>query len=580
MNKNTSKHNLHLFLSGILMLLIVIITNVGFFDRIATLLSSERFSTLAIYLSVWAIAIAATFLIALQPNRIVRLFWGVLISLSAAASFFYYSISQNELTVFDVVSLWSARHETSRALDEYWNMAIISGILFLISVAVTVSFPRRNTSAWGRWTLAACCVPLLPIASIAGITYLKDGGGSQGMPKQFANLSIATVAAANLARRDVPIRQNVETTPAEPPKIKHVVMLIDESVRPDYIDWTPENPYTPFLASVGQQIANFGAAASGSNCSHYSNAILRFGGNRADLINSVQRNPTIWQYAKQAGFRTVYIDGQASMVKNNPGFFQNFMTVTEASYIDELIRIKDTSLEEVDFKLLDAIKDELSQDVPTFIYANKNGAHFPYDTGYPATEAVFLPTYGSSAVASEEREDDASNTPARINSYRNVIRWSVDLFFEKFFEDVDLGDVAVLYTSDHGQGLTPDHLKHCTTINPDPRQGLVPIFAFTGDQSLQERLQDASQTNFNAATHFALTPTVLDLFGYPKEHVSADIDSSLFDKLDEPVKFTSGDIFGLFSSKLHWTLLDTSKSFLEPDAFPEPSASFPSAGSQ
>lgn len=579
MNKNTSKHKLHWLLSGISLALIVIITNVGFFHRVATLLSSERFTTLAIYLSIWTIAVVAVFAVALQPNRIVRVVWGVLISLSAAASFFYYSISQNELTVFDVVSLWSARHETSRALDEYSSMAAISGILFLISVFVFVSFPRRSASAWGRWTLAACCLPIVPIALIAGITYLKDGGGSQAMPKQFATLSIATVAAANLATQDVPTRRNVETTPAEPPKIKHVVMLIDESIRPDYIDWTPDNPYTPFLASVRQQIANFGAAGSGSNCSHYSNAILRFGGNRADLINSVQRNPTIWQYAKQAGFRTVYIDGQASMVKNNPGFFQNFMTVTEASYIDELIRIKDTSLEEVDFKLLDAIKDQLSKDEPTFIYANKNGAHFPYDTGYPASEAVFLPTYGASAVAPEDREDDASNTPARINSYRNVIRWSVDLFFEKFFEDIDLSEVAVLYTSDHGQGLTPDHLKHCTTINPDPRQGLVPVLAFTGDQDLQKRFLDASRTNFNAATHFALTSTALDLFGYPKEHVAANIGSSLFDELNEPVKFTSGDIFGLFSSKLHWTLLDTSQNFLEPDAFPEPSASFQSAKS-
>lgn len=431
-----------------------------------------------------------------------------------------------------------------------------------------------------RWTALACCAPILPIALIAGVIYLKDGGGTQGMPKQFANLSIVAVAAANLVTQDIPEREDVEVSPDGSPKIKHVVMLIDESIRADYIDWTPQNPYTPFLASAVEQVANFGAAGSGSNCSHYANAIMRFAANRSDLVNSVQRNPTIWQYAKRAGFRTVYIDGQASMVKNNPGFFQNFMTVIEASYIDDIIRIGDVSLEQADFKLLDAIKKELSEDRPTFIYANKNGAHFPYDTAYPEGEAVFLPTIASTAVAPESRENGDGDMAARINSYRNAIRWSVDVFFQTFVDEIDLDEVALLYTSDHGQRLAAGQLKHCSIENPDPRQGLVPMLALTADPDLQKRLQDAADINANATSHFALAPTVLDLFGYPKEHVLTKIGPSLFDDIDDPVAFTSGDIFGLFSSQLSWTPLDTSANFLEPDAFPSPSSRFRSEASR
>ena len=88
-------------------------------------------------------------------------------------------------------------------------------------------------------------------------------------------------------------------------------MLIDESVRPDYINWKIGNSMTPHLAANADKIANFGNAVSGGNCSSYSNALLRFGGTANNIVKSMTTNPTIWQYAKKAGYRTVYIDGQS-----------------------------------------------------------------------------------------------------------------------------------------------------------------------------------------------------------------------------------------------------------------------------
>jgi hypothetical protein len=51
----------------------------------------------------------------------------------------------------------------------------------------------------------------------------------------------------------------------------------------------------------------------------------------------------------------------------------------------------------VDDTLLDLVVEELKSDKPVFIYAVKNGAHFPYDRGYPESERFFRPTMSEAA---------------------------------------------------------------------------------------------------------------------------------------------------------------------------------------
>ena len=158
----------------------------------------------------------------------------------------------------------------------------------------------------------------------AAVIYAKDGGGHYGMSMQFAPLSVAALSGARLATKATPTRERV-TWRADGRKIRHVVLLVDESVRGDYIDWRPGNPYTPDIASLRDRIINFGHAASGGNCSSYSNALLRFGATRPDLMHSFASNATILDYAKTAGFRTVFIDAHAAFLLG-PAKLQNFMT--------------------------------------------------------------------------------------------------------------------------------------------------------------------------------------------------------------------------------------------------------------
>jgi lipid A ethanolaminephosphotransferase len=364
-----------------------------------------------------------------------------------------------------------------------------------------------------------------------------------------------------------------------------VLVLVDESIRADYLDWMPGNPYTPELARLRSRLIDFGPAASGGNCSHYSNALLRFAAARDRLGSGILQNPTLWQYAKRAGFRTVYIDAQSAF-NRNPGKLQNFMTTEEAGDIDRLVTMPEgTPAPELDDRLLDTVIAELRSSEPVFIFANKNGAHFPYDNGYPASERVFRPTM-TEAMHKATRDDLAGRTLAnyvaggptatRVNSYRNSVRWSVDRFFKRLLDEADLDDAVVLYTSDHGQQFDSDRLSHCTVERPDPREALVPLLAITPNAALRSRFAEAAAASRGHASHFALAPTILALLGYAREDLAPVYGPGLFETNRRAPGFTTGDIFGLFSEKVRWHPVDLNRPYLEPEAYFAPQRGHPS----
>ena len=382
---------------------------------------------------------------------------------------------------------------------------------------------------------------------------MKQGGGSQALPKQFAPIAVTAVAAERLATQGSSDRRSVEWTPEPNARTPHIVMLVDESMRADFLELTPGSLHTPELAKLRANFVDFGPAASAGNCSHYSNALLRFAASRRDTIKTVRTNPTIWEFARKAGYRTVYIDAQAG-VNKNPGLLQNFMSVREKQSIDGFYTIQNVPADQADFETLKIIERELKSAQPVFIYANKNGAHFPYDKAYPAEESLYGPTM------TETGED----TPVtRVASYRNAVRWSVDRFFAEFFKATDFANTAVIYTSDHGQALMAGQLTHCVVENPDPVQGLVPLMAITGDQGLRQRFEAGAKLNKGRASHFEIAPTLLELMGYREQDVQAFYGELLFTLPVAAPAFTSGDVFGLFSDQVNTTPIDLQKSYLD-----------------
>jgi lipid A ethanolaminephosphotransferase len=515
----------------------IIGTNVGFLQRVELLIDQDRLVTLVIFVALWGVCIGALVVAALQTNLSSRVFWAVVIAVATAAGVSFRLISGNEIGLLDIISLWNVRHEASRAGGFYAEQIHVGLGVLAIALVLFLFAPRTRSPSARLWLRRMAWVPIVPVILIAAIVYLKEGGGSHALPVQFQPLSVAGVSGAVLATSGNTDRQPIGVVPGER-LARNVVLLVDESVRGDYIDWTPGNPYTPELASLQARLADFGPALSGGTCSHYANAILRFTTAPQDLGNDVLKRPTIWQYAKNAGYRTVFIDAQSAFNKNADKF-QNFMTSEETKNVDRVYFLpEDTPPSELDFLLLDIVRHELASAEPVFIYANKNGAHFPYDYDYPESAKRFVPTMGDSATDTAE---------ARINSYRNAVKWSVDGFFKHFFDDIKLDDTVMIYTSDHGQAFDPRALTHCSVDDPNPREAVVPLFVATDDEALAARFAGVAARSEGGESHFSIAPTLLELFGYDLAGMDRRFPSSLLNGGEVPDFFTTGDIFGLFS---------------------------------
>ncbi len=164
------------------------------------------------------------------------------------------------------------------------------------------------------------------------------------------------------------------------------------------------------------------------------------------------------------------------------------------------------------------IAEELEGDGPVFIYANKNGAHFPYDHAYPPERARYHPTMTESGGNSFE---------ARIASYRNAVSWSVDEFMAQLFSSASLANTTLVYTSDHAQYLNPNGITHCQVENPDPRMAIVPLMVATSDTALRASLQNSAASRFGTMSHFQIMPSVLSWMGYKAEDIATVYDESL-----------------------------------------------------
>jgi glucan phosphoethanolaminetransferase (alkaline phosphatase superfamily) len=540
--------------------LFVIATNSGFEHRISVILEQGRWPAAIGFTCVWGLCFAALLIAAFQPKLWVRAAWAVLIALSTAIGFAFHEVGGSDLGVLDALSLWSARHEAGRALDFYSSEVWRPVVVLVIGILILAVPPVPTNRTIKRWLGHLGWTPLIPVVCIAAIIYLREGGGAQSLPTQFTPLSVATVSGLALAKSSVPERAVVTWQPAAP-KVRNIVFILDESVRADYIDWSPGNPYTPELASLKSRIIDFSPAASGGVCSSYSNSILRFGASRSGLGRQLLLNPTIWDYAKSAGFRAVFIDAQAA-VNRNPGKLQNFMSPDEALKIDHFhVLPSDLPPHALDDKLLDLVVEELKSDKPVFIYAVKNGAHFPYDRGYPGSERFFGPTM------SEVGHDGIDS---RIRSYRNVVKWTVDRFFKRLFAEIDLTKTVVLYTSDHGEQFDPRRMPHCTIEAPDPRVAFVPLFAITDEIELRARFDAAARESHGHGSHFTLVPSILQLMGYSPADVRQRYGESLLEPNKLPPFFTTGDIFNLFSATVRKHSIDLEQTYLETEARVQP----------
>jgi hypothetical protein len=375
--------------------------------------------------------------------------------------------------------------QVGNVVGEFARPLILAGAQTVLAVALFVA--ARMALRRGAWTWSG------RLATASGIVVLIAPsvlGALSGMPVTAAERNYYTLALEVLMAEPPPPRAPVDLVPDTRRAPRHIVWLVDESIA--YRQF--HEILAPRLAGI--EHVDFGMAASLGHCSAPSNLALRSG---VDVRNAgpamdLRRTPSIWSYARKAGYRTVLIDGQTS------GAPQNLLFPPERALIDEVIAAAGSF--DTDRRIAGRINRQLRGERRTFTYAVLRGVHFQYRDHYPAG---LIP----------------ADSPT-LRHYQTALEYSKRGFFERLLAGVDRRDVAIVYTSDHGQNLSPGAVPHCSPA-PVPAELHVPLVAFLPD-ALAERYTAAPRAGHAASQIF---PATLIWMGYDPAAVQRQYDNDL-----------------------------------------------------
>jgi glucan phosphoethanolaminetransferase (alkaline phosphatase superfamily) len=344
-------------------------------------------------------------------------------------------------------------------------------------------------------------------------------------------------------------------------QVEKIVLIVDESIRADILGINGyEKDTTPYFRSLETGIVNYGLAASASNCSDYSNLILRTGLRKEEIPDDNQMSlkmPSIWQFTRKAGYYNVYLDAQSAEEWTN--YYQNFMNEHEASFVDEIIRVRQEIAYESDAVARGRLISFLKRPGKTFIMLNKYGIHFPYFRSYPKEYNIFSPTL--------EQGEPMNDREKSLNTFMNGIRWSVDDWFKGLLsESGEFRNYAIIYTSDHGQNIVDDGKlgTHCRP-RANRFEGIVPMMVFSSDTVTLERLKAVQANSYNKTSHFQIFPTLIRFAGYRDSWVTSNYGVSLGEPPGTMPEFFVGDLHGRGSVR-QWVSIYPAEAASDQDA--------------
>lgn len=531
-----------MLLKVFLILFVFVVSSDEMVERFLQFAASDHpWRNRVVFLFLWITGCGVAMLLAFLRPMWLRVVLALPLSIAAMFSVIYRGTTDTVLNYSEFFAMWSSRGDWMSAVANYGQHALPGlGVGALLFVAIVLP-----GFAWRDSVLARAGLVLAyfaPLAAVAAMIDLKGGAAALGVPAPTKVLGMFSHVLYSEITNDFDRqRQSLDARPKPSGARPHVVLIVDESVRGDYLSINGQTAdTTPFLRQQQDKLFNFGIASSGFDCSHYSNVVLRFGLPAGSMDKAVRTYPSIWAYAKNAGYRTSFVDAQ-----RRHGQLTNFMTINETKLIDNFVQ----------FSRVDAVeraddfvrKDEaaalevsrlLKEETPQFIYMNKEGAHAPYEGKYPESETKFRPTMKLGQTLGE-----GVNRDELKNSYRNAVSWSVDHFFSVLLKDAKLANTVILYTSDHGQNLLEKGVvTHCGQSDPTHGVAVVPLFVVTENLALAAGLREAVRINFGKASHFNIYKTVIGWMGYEAKELPFSYDASLTEPLTGERKFYTGNL--------------------------------------
>ena len=484
-----------------------------------------------IYLLTFIFAISSLFITSFLSSPFARVALVALAMIPYGLDQIYTKITGHHLNHLYMRLLWVERSAIPDGY-EFFLPLILETCVWVIPLALILMLPPPKAVSLGmKGGALSVAVLLLTFGVIS-----NDQRVISAFPPPF----VFPVAIGKILTDTGPAKNisgEVMQSPAITTPVRHIVLIVDESVRGDVLQLNrPDLDNTPYL--VTQKLINYGVAVSGANCSFASRVMLRFGLRRSDFgdsgIKDIYNRPSVWKYAASAGYRTTIIEAR----EGQRGFY---MQGNEAPFINNYVEVSESAPNYRDMLIAARLKKELQDPRPSFILVNKFGTHYPYDSAYPpvyhgvhkkmvtqreGVNGKFMGRNELEGQAEFERERDELRV-----AYGNALLWSVDGFFNKLLEGMDLRNVLIIYTSDHGQSLMDggQRLSHCSDGTAQVGEGLVPLFAMTSAPDINAALTKAAALGKNQYSHFEIFPTLLRSMGYSMNWVATEYGGSLFD---------------------------------------------------
>lgn len=524
--------------------LLVLLAPWGWLDliwrRIVQLQFDGRGTQLVRYVVIIAAMFAGMAIVSILKDSRVRIAITIMFAAGFIADQIVLTLTNQHSSIELVQVLWSERASAADATQNYL-LPILKILCWTIPLFCALAMaPPANVALGIRYAL----IPLVgfiaaPINIRITTSRIDEYPSTYSVAAQLVYVLLTKQPFAgprqDVAYADVPER-----------KFEKIVFIVDESIRSDYLQIN-NNRFnnTPYLAKEAGRYVNFGNAVSGANASTSARLILR-SGLRIDQLPDVAQlgmhRATVWQFAKKAGMRTVYIDAWRP-----EGEMHSFMNAHEFQFIDRHIPTRDGAKSLIDARVADRIKEELATPGPEFIFVEKLGSHFPYSQTVPP-ESSFEPS-GVDALP-------AASNPAHkvvLQQYMRSTRRSVDDFFAVLLPLLINPETLVIYTSDHGQSLFEGGYEatHGSIVDVHPGESRVPLLVFTGNASFAEKLEQSAQASKDRASHFDIFPTLLLAMGFNSEWILATYGNTL---LSLPVgrqrRYLIGNVFGGSRSKM------------------------------
>lgn len=448
------------------------------------LAAGDSGSAVAAFLFLSAQALVLLAALVVLPRR-----WaGVLLGLAGASvlvNIGYSQIIPELLTGGSLAWMIAEVRQAGAAADEFgadflW-IGVQAGAALALFAAARWTIRGAVALPWNRWIAALLVVLLIAPSLLCRHVELRP---------EAAERSLYGFGWDLLTAAPPPPRGAVTLVPDPAGAPRHILWVIDESVA-----------YEPFARIVGPMLAkvprsDFGVAAALGHCSAPAQVALRSG---VDVLKvgkdtDLRATPSIWGYAKRAGYRTILIEGQTA------GAPQNLLLAPEVALIDDfrpMVGGIDT-----DREIAKALNRQMKTTAKSFTLVVLRGVHFQYRDHYPRG---ILPR--DAPVAKQ---------------YDTALTWSKRGFFDALLAGVDREAVAIVYTSDHGQNLAPGALPHCSQA-PVADEFRVPLVAFLPSAEAA-RYAKAAPGGRSASQIF---PATLGWMGYDRADVAVRYDHDL-----------------------------------------------------